>query len=275
MKKWSSYGYPKVNLKSIKKYLSFFVKNRPKVLLRKINECSEWMLKTSVKTEKEGQPQVIYITGLPRTGTSLLKNYLASKSIAKSIPFQEKGFHKAWSISEENCRPILDKATHYITNLGKIYETYGDNVGFIVVVRDPRDQIISLRETYLHLEISRSYKFSNTWVNTLENTLKFRERCKPCWFKLIKYEDFVDNSSLLLNELSKDMNIEILQDYDKNYEIAHDNDSQDHKVVKHKNIHTKSVGRYQNVTDNDTLRIVKRIEQKEDVQKYLKMFNYK
>ncbi len=275
MKRWSSGGYPKINVDSIKRYLLFVIKNRPKVILRKINEYSEWMLKRSVETEKEGQPQVIYITGLPRTGTSLLKNYLASKSTLKAIPFQEKGFHKAWSASKEKRRPILDKATHYISNLSKIYESYGDKVGFIVVVRDPRDQIISLRETYLHLEIPRSHKFFNTWANTLENTLKFRECYKPCWFKMVKYEDLVENPPLLLNEISKDLNIEILQEDEKKYDIAHENDSQDHKVTKHKNIHTKSVKRYRDTTDQDTLSIISHIEKNKNVQKYLEVLNYK
>lgn len=190
--------------------------------------------------------RVVYMTGMPRTGTSLAKNFLGDYPGLEAIGFQRGGFMFAWRASKTTDDIIVDKATHYIRSLNKIKRAYGNQVRYCCLVRDPRDELVSLLETSKHREIRRDVRFWRQWERAYTGYLSFAEKlgdASRCY--LLRYEDLVRwpvaAKEDFLSWLGLDRSAEAIT---PEYRILNQNDIQDWKVEKRKTISAKSVGRW-------------------------------
>jgi uncharacterized protein (DUF433 family) len=214
------------------------------VIKRHVGEI--WVsLWPKIKIEGSGI-QVVFLTGMPRTGTSLAKNYLGDYPGLETIGFQRSGFVFAWRASKDTNDIVVDKATHYIRNLNKIRRTYGNQVAYCCLIRDPRDELVSLLETRKHREIRRDEKFWKQWARTYAGYLNFAKKTgddSRCY--LLRYEDLVRwpvaAKEDFLNWLELDLSAETIT---PEYRILNQNDIQDWKVEERKTISAKSVGRW-------------------------------
>jgi len=189
------------------------------------------------------------MTGLPRTGTSLAKNYLGMYPGLNVVRFQTGGFTYAWKVAEHTDAIVVDKATHYIRDFRKIHRAYGDHIAFCCIVRDPRDELTSLLETDIHPEIHRDKWFWQQWARTYNAFLGFAASLSdPKTFYLIRYEDLVRwpvNAKIhFLTWLGLDVDPGTIT---AGYDVAHKDDIQDWKVKAQRTVTSHSIGRWKGV----------------------------
>jgi len=219
-------------IRSTKEFLFRFHKNR----------------KLSVPVES---PIVIFFTGMPRTGSSLMKNFLGAYPGLDIQPFQPKGFFVSWEKSLNTDGTVLvDKSTHYIRHIEKIYRAIGNHVYVCVIVRDPRDQLSSLFDFPRHPELPRSRRFWFHWVKQYGDLLKFSREHQDFTLAIVRYEDLVSYPKQVKTNFLKWCGVfkegAAIED---NYSIAHKNDIQDNKVVNATTTFTSSIGKFRTVTD--------------------------
>lgn len=256
-----------------KTFARYFLINRPKTGYRKLLEKKEHVSKSNSEKENQVRPEVVYVTGLPRTGSSLLKNYIGGEEETRAIPFQDFGYQNAWEISKNEKRIVIDKATHYIWSIDEIYESYGDSVAFMVIIRDPRDQLLSLMDTFLHLEIPRGKRFGEFWRSAIENVIEFSERKEPQKLFILRYEDLVKKPSKVLSSFGEWVNIDV-ENEGRKYDIVNKNDSQDHKLYYKNEIHKSSMEKYLSMEDEYRSRAVKMLMGEEDVVNMMRELGY-
>ena len=150
---------------------------RGKLWKRAVVEYIARFKKTDIKYKYNDLPYVVYMTGMPRTGSSYMKNYIGAHDGLTIMPFEARGFHKTWELSLKKGHSIcIDKSTHYIRHLSKIFATCGDHVALCCIVRDPRDQLVSLFDFPRHPELPRSCKFWDKWFAQYNGFLEFAEK---------------------------------------------------------------------------------------------------
>ncbi len=226
---------------------------RMQILVRALRE---WFARfDNEKTKHAGNRiAVVYMTGMPRTGSSLMKNFLGSHSELEVQPFQPDGFFVSWRKSFHAKKILVDKSTHYIRALNRIWPATGENAVFCCVVRDPRDQLVSLFESERHPEISRGMRFWKQWAGQYEGLLKFAERNSNARCFLVRYEDLVGHpvqaKQAFLTWLGVNFNAGAIT---SDYIISHEKDDQDPNVGTTNRITNKSVGRCREV-DNPVWR---------------------
>ena len=218
------------------------------VVRRHLHENWAVLSRVGGRSETNG-PRVVYITGMPRTGTSLAKNYMGAHRGLEVMRFQRYGFVHAWQFSKGTENIVVDKATHYIHSVRKIYRTYGTSVAFYCLVRDPRDELASLFETDKHREVYRDQRFWKQWARTYERYLEFAAvQGRPSLCYLIRYEDFVRwpiaAKSHFLKWLGLNPDTETIT---RDYGIIHEDDTQDWKLKDRRKITADSVGRWKKV----------------------------
>lgn len=232
--------------------------------------------KTWENDKNRVKPYVIYMTGMPRTGSSFMKNYLADYAGLKIMPFEPKGFHKTWKKSLEDNGPIyVDKSTHYIRHLKKIIKTCGSNIAICCIVRDPRDQLTSLFEFDRHPELERTKRFWDKWFLQYNNYLTIAKKHPNISFFLIRYEDLARSpeqaKACFLAWLGMPANE---NDLKNSYSIAHANDIQDDKVKNRNRSSTSSIGRFTKVTDPDRAAVLNVYQNSTVVSSLMKKFGY-
>ncbi|MBE9541967.1 MAG: sulfotransferase [Proteobacteria bacterium] len=140
-----------------------------------------------------GIPQVVYIVGMPRTGSTLAKRFLGDHKDIYIAPFGD--FSSAYDLSMEllDSKVVLAKRTAFMRRCEFIYRTYGNQVAFLGIVRDPRDELVSLLEFKRHPEIPRDETFWSFWEYRYSLFLKFAKRYTAWGAKiaLVRYEDLV------------------------------------------------------------------------------------
>jgi hypothetical protein len=223
---------------------------RLRVQIRRIRET--WAALNPVRLETACQrPRVVYMTGMPRTGTSLSKNYLGAYHGLKVIRFQMGGFMYAWKAAEQPDAIVIDKATHYIRSLRKIHRAYGNQVAFYCLVRDPRDELVSLLERSIHREIHRDERFWRQWARTYNAYLEFAKSvAEPRVCYLMRYEDLVrwpvEAKISFLTWLGLDVHAGTIT---PGYSVSHKDDIQDWKVKDRQTVTTLSIGQWRKVND--------------------------
>lgn len=195
--------------------------------------------------------QVVYLTGMPRTGTSLAKNFLGDYPGLETISFQRGGFVFAWQASKNTDDIVLDKATHYIRSLGKIQRAYRKQVAYCCLIRDPRDELVSLLETTKHREIHRDKRFWQQWARMYTRYLNFAKTLgddSRCY--LLRYEDLVRWPVAAKKDFLRWVGLDVIAEaITPEYRILNQNDIQDWKVEERKTISAKSVGRWKKEDD--------------------------
>lgn len=215
------------------------------ILRRHLNE--NWAVLRRVRGSSDtSRLRVVYMTGMPRTGTSLAKNYMGTHRGLEVIRFQPYGFVRAWQCSKKTDQIVVDKATHYIHNVCKIYRAYGRSVAFYCLVRDPRDELASLLETDKHPEIFRDQRFWKQWAKTYESYLEFAScQSQPGLCYLIRYEDLVRWPVAAKIHFLKWLGITPdSETITPDYGIIYEDDTQDWKVRDRQRISTDSIGRW-------------------------------
>ncbi len=250
--------------------------NRLPVIRRHIGETWVALPLRPKSSGEHAKIRVVYITGMPRTGTSLAKNFLGDYPGLDVLGFQRGGFFHAWRVSKDANHIILDKATHYIRSLEKIYRAYGKQVAFCCLIRDPRDELLSLLETSRHREIKRDKRFWHQWVRNYARYLRFAEKVgddSRCY--LLRYEDLVRWPVAVkedfLTWLGLDANLEALT---STYRILNQDDIQDWKVEERRTVTPQSIGRWSNESDPERMELFQGWQKNPDAEKLMKMMGY-
>lgn len=220
--------------------------------------------------------QVVYLTGMPRTGTSLAKNFLGDYPGLDVLSFQREGFFYAWRASKTTNDIILDKATHYIRSLDKIYRAYGKRVAYCCLIRDPRDELLSLLETSKHREIKRDKRFWRQWARSYARYLRFAKKegdDSRCY--LIRYEDLVRWPVAVKGDFLTWLGLDASQEaLTSTYRILNRDDIQDWKVEERRTITSKSIGRWKRESDPEGVDLFGTWQDIAEAEGLMKMMGY-
>ena len=221
------------------------------------------------------QPYVVYMTGMPRTGSSFMKNYLGDYPGLKIVPFEPRGFHISWQESIGlNQEIYVDKSTHYIRHLNKIAATCGDKVSFCCIVRDPRDQLASLFEFERHPELERNENFWKKWLKQYTDFINFASNHPSNNFFMIRYEDLVKMPISAKVQFLKWLNISLNKEVTENYKIAYVNDIQDDKVKSYTTASVQTIGRHQSIEEVTKQKIIAAYNNYPEVKQLMENFGY-
>lgn len=254
-------------------YARYYTLTKCIVSFRIIRETLESVFNKQNR-QQVGGPRVVYMTGLPRTGSSLMKNYLGAGDRLQIIRFQKTGFQNAWRRSQTTDAIVVDKATHYIRDIAKIHETYGDAVGFCCIVRDPRDIVLSLMENYRHLEYPRSEKFWSKWLQAYQGFSDYGERGNPRYCFMLRYEDLVRYPRGAKAAFLRFLGLESAV-LSSDLQIAFEDDDQDYKLKNKNTIDSSSIEKYRQLTlDNGTGRLLDSLQRYPEVLEYMKKCGY-
>lgn len=232
-------------IKRIRHKSSYLLGVKLPVLRRHLHENWAALIRVGRQSDAD-RPHVVYITGMPRTGTSLAKNYMGAHEGLEVMRFQPHGFVHAWQFSRRTENIVVDKATHYIHSVWKIYRAYGNSVAFYCLIRDPRDELASLLETDKHREVYRDQRFWKQWARTYERYLEFAAfQGSPSLCYLIRYEDFVRWPIAAKIHFLKWLGlVPDTETITPDYGIIHEDDTQDWKLKDRRTITANSVGRW-------------------------------
>jgi hypothetical protein len=205
------------------------------------------------KPRKATQIRMISILSMPRTGSTLAKRYLGAFDAVEIAPLQhfEKSLEQARNATDG--RLLLDKKTDNIKRLHQIIPAIRGEVGFVCLVRDPRDELLSLSETDRHRPVPRDGRFWPYWVHRYRRALKALRRLSGLGVPvaLVRYEDLathpVEVKRSFLEWLSLDP-----RELDENYDTVTGDESissrEDWKAHQHSRVHDSSVGRWKSAS---------------------------
>ena len=220
-------------------------------------------------------PSLILMTGMPRTGSSLMKNYFGDYPGLKIMPFERRGFHISWEKTAQEDDIIVDKSTHYIRNLKKIIAACGKHVAICCIIRDPRDQLRSLIAFDRHPELPRSKKFWMKWYKQYSSFFKTAQKSPENKFFLIRYEDLVRYPKEAKIDFIKWIGLNVKSEIiTPSYKIAHADDRQDTKVIKKNKIEDKSIGNYKNIQNSSDVKLIESFSNFNDVSSLMADFGY-
>jgi len=144
----------------------------------------------------EGALRVVYLSGFPRTGTTALKYYFADYPGLVMFPFDPAGFFKAWQHTQtiSDSEIVVDKSNHYVQAPDILFRGLGQRAALCVIVRDPRDSLLSLQSFTESREAPRDIQFWDYWARTYSKFLKFASTSQfGKRVFLLRYEDFISN----------------------------------------------------------------------------------
>lgn len=229
---------------------------------------------------RSGRPRVVFMTGMPRSGTTLAKRYLGEHpdlAIAPAGKYQD-GWAFAMEAPKEKI--VVFKNTRNMPILPEIYTAYGNRAWFFCLVRDPRDELASLFETDIHPEVPRNEMFWPLWK---ERYLSFFDFCrrygqKNIGIALLRYEDLVLNPSrtkaAFLNWLRLPL-AELDPSYQMIAEIARGpRRGEDWKAHQHGKVHTASLGRWRQESNPERLRTMLHYKMCDDVIELMHLLGY-
>lgn len=221
-----------------------------------MRSCREYLLRYFPIRIRQQPMRLVYMTGMPRTGTSLLKNYFGDHPKISVQPFQPKGFYISARKSRSADKMIIDKSTHYIFSLNNLHRGIRGRFGIVCIIRDPRDELMSLFEIDRHSEIPLNEKFWPLWVKRYEGFLNFAKKsAQPCF--MLRYEDLVrypEKAKIaFLKWLGFDTNYAKTSGF---YNVAHYKDGQDPKVSLTNSIIDKQVGKYKKVRLPERIKVI-------------------
>lgn len=226
--------------------------------------------KTFPKAKKN---PIVFMTGMPRTGSSLMKNFFGTHPALKVMPFQRDGFFVSWEQSFQEEKILIDKSTHYIRHLEKIVATCKDQAYICCIVRDPRAQLCSLFEFEAHPETSRGKRFWKQWYNQYQQFLEQAAKYQNIKFFLLRYEDMVREperaKTIFLEWLGVETSV-----VNNRYEIASSQDIQDPKVFKKRTVSTDSLARWKEIQDPKQKEVLMAYENMEPVRELMTSFGY-
>lgn len=224
----------------------------------RLKEYYLWKIRFSIKEKiapnripPTKKPKILYIVGMPRTGSTLVKRFLGEHEHLKILP--KKLYQKSYVLASENngANILVDKSTDNIDKIHNIYDLAGEDAWFLGVVRDPRDELTSLSETDRHSSVPHNRTFWPYWAIRYSRLLESFKMIANQGGKvaIVRYEDLVQNPVPIKKSfgdwLNLDMN-DITSEYSSNIEeIAEGtNKSEDWKVHQHNAVHNGSLHRW-------------------------------
>lgn len=170
----------------------------------------------------------IFVTGMPRSGTTLVEQIISSHSLvsgAGEVGYSTRAAQKLIMRSDGTAKDFKDVPAADIAALGHDYEAYMrqsfpdaprvtdksiqtytfmgliklalPNSRMIVVRRDPRDNLLSIyRNMFLEGTHLYSYNLSDlgTYYKLFLKLMDFWQRKIPNWFHVVEYEDLIANT---------------------------------------------------------------------------------
>jgi hypothetical protein len=191
--------------------------------------------------------RMVSVLSMPRTGSTLAKRYLGAFQAVEIAPLQD--FEKSLEQARSGSAILFDKKTDNIKRLHQIIPATRGEVAFVCLVRDPRDELLSLSEIDRHRPVPRDARFWPYWVHRYTRVLKVLRRLRAFGIPaaLVRYEDLamrpVDVKRAFLAWMGLDA-----EAVDEAYEAVADDEAvsrrEDWKAHQHSRVHSSSVGRY-------------------------------
>lgn len=255
-----------------------------------------------IKAEKSKTIRVVYLFGMPRTGSTLMKHHLGGGAQFALHPFSAS-YYDAWVFSKQNSKGqiVIDKRTENIRFIDEIWHTFGTECAMAGIVRDPRDQMVSLMEFSGHGYIPRDESFWDEWVSRYANFLALAMRNFMYGrFYLLRYEDLVrypqearaeylawlglppdaedqSGSYSTANTQFAEMLREsgIRPDSEEAFRLGEQAKlREDFKFHARPEIHTESIGRWKTIEDNQQREIIEAYKNNEQARKLMRLLGY-
>ena len=189
-------------------------------------------------SESTPTPELVYITGFPRSGTTMMKYYLGSYPGLAQTKFDPIGFFKAWEEATSSEDILIDKSNHYIYSVRNIFRSCGKRVRLACVVRDPRDCLVSFLKYHENREVPRSDAFWKYWAEMHRDFLSAAR--EPDWCDcvfVLRYEDLVrfpvEAKAAFLQWIGLEADAANLDD---SYTIAHEGEGWHDSVHDHRKV---------------------------------------
>jgi len=134
--------------------------------------------------------------------------------IFNAIKDEPRSIHRiVWELLFEtgrknNASVIMDKSLDSIHYADELLEIFPDML-FLNVVRDPRAQVSSMNKAIIH--DFHTLLNTRTWLRAYEKA-KELEKKHPEKFLTIRFEDFIENESVIINQISEFFNIRFSED---------------------------------------------------------------
>lgn len=220
------------------------------IAIRKVRESVYALVYARNADNASNAIRVVYLTGFPRSGTTVLKYYFSSYPSLKMALFDPAGFFVSWSQSlrQPGKDIIVDKSNHYIQSPELIFKGCGAQAALCCLVRDPRDSLLSLLSFPEAREVPRGAAFWPYWYQTYSHFLDFAEHT-PLGNRIffLRFEDFAIHpcaaKSDYLSWLGIDTNIAPI---DSSYPLPEEREFVLDKVHKWKTISSEPVQSWRN-----------------------------
>lgn len=229
--------------------------------------------------------RVVYIISMPRTGSTLVKRYLGDHPRIKLAGMSPShNYMDAWILHRLYYplgKIILDKRTKYIDCVPEIVDSFGKHVRILVLVRDPRDQLLSLLETQRHPAVPRDIDFWNVWHEKYHQVLQFLEQTtESTQSVLLRYEDLVlhpvEIKRLFLAWIGLDIVREEAVYHNTRSDIAdQDNLTEDWKCHQTNIVHQDSLQKWSRLDENSVhWKLVNSFEDWDNAVQFMKLLGY-
>ena len=185
-----------------------------------------------------GTPELVYITGFPRCGTTMMKYYLGSYPGLVQTKFDPVGFYKTWTEAQAVEEILVDKSNHYIYSVANIFRACGSQVRLACVVRDPRDCLVSFQKYHENREVPRSERFWRYWASMHRDFLSTVREAPVCsCVFVVRYEDLVRHPAEAKAAFLSWIGIEVdASTLDDTYTIAHEGEGWHDSVHDHRTV---------------------------------------
>ena len=192
------------------------------------------------------QPRIVFMTGMPRSGTTLAMRYFAKHpkiSIVKQTYYHNKPLR---TIAPPD-HIALNKRTRSLARLQEIYNRYGKMAWFICIVRDPRDILLSLYEApTIHTEVPRTDAYWDYWYDRWQSVFTFAQKdlVPVVW---VRYEDLVTDPIPLKRSFQHWLSLpeaDLTLEYDADAYYSVEGRGEDWKANQHGAVHQKSRSRW-------------------------------
>ena len=186
----------------------------------------------------------------------MLKYYFGSHEGLRQTKFDPVGFFGAWRLTEavENGDILVDKSNHYIYALENLFAAYGDAARVCVVIRDPRDSLVSFTKYQENREVPRSAGYWNYWRKQHEELLEFAETHQhaKCLY-LIRYEDLVCHPEQAKIDFLKWLGLSVDEEQvDRSYQVHNPGESWHDSVYEHKEVGDHALQKWQQMKNLPT-----------------------
>ena len=231
-----------------------FVKRGMTVAYINLRKFREWKAADNQELPPQGEPpKIVYITGFPRAGTTMLKYYFGSHEGLRQTAFNPVGFFGAWNLTEavDNGDILVDKSNHYIYALKNLFGAYGDAARLCVVIRDPRDSLVSFVKYQENREVPRNSTYWNYWRKQHEELLRFAQHDEHgrCIY-MIRYEDLVRYPEKAKIDFLRWLGLDVEEDQiDRSYYVHNPGESWHDSVYEHKEVGEHALQKWQQVRD--------------------------